>query len=183
MKVLLFNGSPRRNGNTAVAAAALAEAIRTEKPDCELQIINVTDFKLSPCVNCDACRSNGGNCVTPDDSAKLMQLMAEADAAVFATPVYWWGVTAQLKMLIDKFYSKEEEFRKKTKRIGVFSVGGAELSDPEYRIIAEQFNCICEFLNWKMVFSVSAQAGAAGELSGNHEKIAELKKAAAKLFA
>jgi multimeric flavodoxin WrbA len=62
---------------------------------------------------------------------------------IFGTPVYWWGISAQLKMLIDKFYSKSKQFAKQNKNRSV-SIGGAVLQDREYGLIKEQFSCICD---------------------------------------
>ena len=106
---------------------------------------------------------------------EMIDAIAEADMLVFATPVYWWGVTAQLKLIIDKMYSKCEVLKATNKKVGIIAIGEAEQEDPQYELIAKQFECICEYLGWKIIFSKSYTAGAAGELAENKEAVAELE--------
>ena len=55
-------------------------------------------MKIAPCLGCDGCKRGEKICVQKDDSQLLMNEMRQADYIVFATPVYWWGMTAQLKL-------------------------------------------------------------------------------------
>ena len=174
MKILILNGSPRMDGNTRTALNEIAKGIRANKSGAELEFIDVVKCKLSPCIACDACKKNGGICVMPDETPILVQKVFEADVVIFGTPVYWWGVTAQLKTVIDKFYSKDIAFGKQKKRIGLVTVGAAGLEDREYELIRAQFECICNFLGWTLLFSESISAWNVGDLAKNTQKMAEL---------
>ena len=103
-------------------------------------------------------------------------MIEAADFLLFATPVYWWGVSAQLKLIIDKFYACYERFQKcEGKRVGTIVIGEARLSDPQYEIIAKQFWCICDFLKWNKVFSNSYSADKPTDLSRNSAALEEIR--------
>lgn len=174
MKVILVNGSPRTNGNTKTALNEIYGGLRSNIPSAEVEMIDVAEYKLSGCVNCDSCLKNGGSCVQPDDSAKIIQKIYDADVVILGSAVYFWGVTAQLKIVVDKFYSKDEAFRKQKKKLGIVAVGAADLDDREYGLISEQFGCICDYLGWDLIFSHSVTAFEKGELAGDKGKLQEL---------
>lgn len=162
MNILLLNGSPRPKGNTR----SLLERLTTRlvQQGHQVELLTVSSLNLSNCLACDGCAKNGGHCVRPDDTDAAMDKVAQADAVVFATPVYFWGITAQLKLLLDKFYSRDTQFMEMHKRMGLLTVGGAELTDPQYRLIQEQFTCIADYLHWDLRFSVSFSASDPGEV-------------------
>ena len=176
MKVLLLNGSPRVNGNTKTALKAVAEGI-VENCEFDVELIDVTKYDIKGCMGCDYCKKSGGVCVIKnDDAPALVEKIYEADVVIFGSPVYWWGITAQLKSLIDRIYCKNETLNTLKKKIGVVAVGAAELSDREYELISGQFQCICEFLNWDLIIDESISAWAVGDLSKDEKKLFELKE-------
>ena len=59
----------------------------------------------------------------PDESDAVIRKIAEADAVIFGIPVYWWGMSAQLKMVVDKFYSQDSQFKTMKKKIGMVLQG------------------------------------------------------------
>jgi multimeric flavodoxin WrbA len=60
---------------------------------------------IRPCTNCDACiPEDGPFCVLGDDMQPLYRQFIEADLVVLATPVYWWSISAQLKLFVDRLY-------------------------------------------------------------------------------
>ncbi len=171
MNVLMLNGSPRKNGNTVSALKALKTGL---EPRHQVELLHAVDLKLKGCIACDGCKHNGGRCVLPDDGAMWMEKVAAADLIVFGTPVYWWGVSAQLKLALDKFYSKDEAFHTAHKKLGIVSVGAAELDDPEYRLISGQFRCIAEFLGWQLILDEAFSAVNPGDLAADAAILAEL---------
>lgn len=173
MKILILNGSPRLNGNTRTALNEIAQGIHTNIPDAEVEFIDVTRQKLSGCTNCDSCKKNGGDCVMPDDSAKLIKKIFDSEVVIFGTPVYFWGINAQMKMVIDKMYSRDDQFPK-DKKIGIVAVGEDALENRQYGLIREQFECICNYLGWNIVFSQSISAHKVGDLAGDKAKLQEL---------
>ncbi|AMP21173.1 hypothetical protein AZF37_08385 [endosymbiont 'TC1' of Trimyema compressum] len=177
MKLLILNGSPRMKGTTKRALSLLEESISLNKNDAEIDFYDISKMKLSACHNCDGCRRNGGTCVVADDGIFLQEKIFEADTLILGSPVYWWGITAQLKMVIDKFYSKEEIYfnKKMVKNIGLITVGASEVDNPQYRIIREQFECICRFLNWNLMFSKDIATRDKVDIMENDILMAEIK--------
>ncbi len=175
MKVLVLNGSPRMTGNTRAALQEFIAGVTANLPAVQVEMLDVTRHRVGGCVACDGCKRNGGNCVQPDESAALIQKVADADVIVFGTPVYWWGVSSQLKALLDKFYSKDEVFHTQKKKIATVAVGAATLDDPEYTLIRDQFKCIADYLGWQRLFDAAVSAHAPGDFAGNSAKVAELR--------
>jgi len=176
MKILVLNGSPRLNGNTCDAIEAVVSGIEANKKDATVEIIDINKYRLGFCQNCDACKSNGGSCVTDIDSNLLVGKVVEADMLIFASPVYWWGISAQLKTLIDKMYSRSGELKKQSKNVGVLAVGGAPVTNTQYRLISEQFKCITAYLGWQLVFDEAISAYQIGDLEANQARIVELNR-------
>ncbi len=172
MKKLILNGSPRQ-GNTVAAISAF-----TEGRSDEFEIINLKDKKIAPCRACLACR-NEGDCIDRDDTNDVMKKIEEADFILFATPVYWWGVSAQLKLAIDKMYSRFNLL--KGKRIGVIAIGEDELAGPQYKIIEDTFSCIADYLDWNMVFYEPVSADEKDDLANRPEDLAGIAALADKI--
>jgi multimeric flavodoxin WrbA len=101
IQVIGFAGSPRIGGNTdtlldevlrgAVEAGATAEKTQLSR------------LVIGPCLACDACVKTGV-CVQRDDMQELVEKMKRGDIWVLATPIYWWGPSAQLKAFVDRWY-------------------------------------------------------------------------------
>lgn len=168
MKILILNGSPRLHGNTSKVVRTLDSMLAQEHT---VELLDICSMQLSGCVACDACKANGGHCVRPDES----------DAVIFGTPVYWWGMSAQLKMVVDKFYSQDSQFKTMKKKIGVVVTGANGLDNPQYRLIDEQFRCIAEYLHWDMAFSLAFAAYEPGEVMQQEGILAQLQDACEKI--
>ena len=103
----------------------------------------------------------------------IVDKIVEADVVVFATPVYWWGITAQMKMVIDKCYCKGALL--KNKKVGIIVVGGAETDDKQYELIKGQFDCISEYLSWDVLFYNAYSATKTDDLAKDESVIKELE--------
>lgn len=168
MKIVILNGSPRK-GNVYAAINAFAAA--AEKKN-DVEIIDTDSVNVSPCKGCGACQCYKG-CVAKDDSNMVVDKIVSADMIVFATPVYWWGMTAQLKTVIDKCYCKGAQL--KGKKVGVIIVGGASVEDPQYELISTQFRSMAGYLSWELAFTKAYSATAKGELAADTAAMDELK--------
>ena len=114
MNILFLNGSPRHHGNTRAALQTMKAILEDGNT---VEALDVCTLKLSGCCACDGCKQNGGHCVCPDESDAVIQKIVQADAVIFGTPVYWWGMSAQLKMVVDKFYSQDSQFKTMKKKL------------------------------------------------------------------
>jgi multimeric flavodoxin WrbA len=98
-KVLGIFGSPRRGGNTELL---VEEALKgAEKEGAEVERIYLSDFTITPCKECHGC-DNTGNCVILDDMEKIYPKLLETDVLILASPIFFYGVTAWAKALIDR---------------------------------------------------------------------------------
>lgn len=100
MKILGIAGSPRRNGNTDIllrqAMLGAAEA------GAETRTVVLSALNINPCRHCDGCLRAGGRCVIEDDMQWLHLDLREADGIVLASPIFFMGITAQAKAMIDR---------------------------------------------------------------------------------
>ena len=119
-KVLVFMGSPRARGNSTILAEQAAEGAR--KAGAEVEIFRLAKMNIGPCLACEGCRKKGADgCVRKDDMKPLYAKIRGADALIIAGPVYWFSISAQVKLFLDRLYAfGAEEYRPlKGKRIGV----------------------------------------------------------------
>jgi len=99
IRVLGLFGSPRRGGNTEIL---LEEALKgAEKEGAKVERLYLSDFTLTPCKECHGC-DRTGNCVILDDMQKIYPRLLEADIVILASPIFFYGVTAWAKALIDR---------------------------------------------------------------------------------
>lgn len=168
MGILLINGSPRKNGNTHL----LAKEIFSNLEGAEL--INVCEYNIKGCLGCEACRNNGNICVIKDDGKYLTDKIKENDTIIFLSPMYWWGITSQLKSLIDRMYVDDYLKNKKKKNIGIISIGADDLEDKEYEIVKIQFESMCHYFDWNFSLNHSFCARKKGEVLENDIKIKKI---------
>ena len=102
MKILVFNGSPKREkSDTMVVTRAFLEGMR-EYEEQDIHVIDVIDKKIEYCTGCFSCMRNGGTCVIDDDMRGILEEILQSDLLVFSFPLYCYGMPAPLKALIDR---------------------------------------------------------------------------------
>ena len=111
----------------------------------EVELVFVTDYRIHPCTGCNACYTSEGNrCVQQDDMAVIYEKLRSAEIVVAASPVYFYGISAQLKALVDRLHTPMRN-RFSIKKLGLILVGAAtlpDLFDPilfQYRMILRFF--------------------------------------------
>jgi len=103
-KVVIVKGSPRKNGNSSILASRVAAGAKAAGAEVELFYLHGMDIR--PCTACDACRESGAApCVIDDDMQTLYPRLCAADALVIASPIYWFCVSAQTKLFMDRCYA------------------------------------------------------------------------------
>ncbi len=99
MKVIAFHASPRVGGNTDLL---LAETLRAVDPAFHtVRLFRLDSMNLRPCRNCGGCEGTGV-CVAKDDMAEIYESIREADRIVLASPIFFFGLSAQAKIMIDR---------------------------------------------------------------------------------
>ncbi len=113
MKVLLINGSPRKNGNTALALEEMRKVFEAE--GVEAEIVHVGNQPIRGCVGCGGCAKKG-RCVFDDAVNAVAEKFEAADGLVVGSPVYYAGPNATVQALMDRlFYSAHFD---KTMKVG-----------------------------------------------------------------
>jgi multimeric flavodoxin WrbA len=103
-KITVLLGSPRKNGNSTILAAQLAEGAKSAGG--EVRSFDLSELDIAACSGCGSCQdSPGSGCVIEDGMREVYREVTSADALVFAGPVYWFSVSAQTKIAIDRLYA------------------------------------------------------------------------------
>jgi len=173
MKTVIINGSPRKEGNTSFFVNQLDESLKYQSASNEISIITANELNLKGCQACEACFKNGGNCIVDSDTNKMVSEIFTADCIIFATPVYFFGITAQLKLVLDKLYCTfGSDQTLAGKKIGLISIGGDDTASQQYTIIENQFKMAADYIKWELIFSESFSALKKGDL----ENITSIKE-------
>lgn len=125
-RIVVLVGSVRKGGNTELLARAFAESAEKKH---EVEMISVADHDIHPCVGCNSCyTSEGHRCFQKDDMQQIYEKLKQADVLVIASPVYFYGLSAQLKTMVDRLHTPmRNEFP--IKKMGLILAGAAELPD------------------------------------------------------
>ncbi len=100
MKILGISGSPRPGGNTDILLDRAIEGARDSGAEAEKVVLN--SLKFVPCQECERLRDDG-SCIVEDDMQPLYRKVIEADALILASPIFFGSLSAQTKMMIDRF--------------------------------------------------------------------------------
>ena len=104
MKILVLNGSPRSNGNTAGMVNVFRET--AESKGHQVSVFNVCRMEIKGCLACEYCHGQGhGSCVQKDDMQEIYKELKDTEMLVLGAPIYYHGISGQLKCVIDRFYS------------------------------------------------------------------------------
>lgn len=140
MKVLVINGSPRKErSNTLKVTRAFLEGMNWEE-NCSVEILHAIDLDVKYCRECYSCWTyTPGRCVIKDDMAEVLQKYLEADAVIFSTPVHTFGVSAPLKAVIDRLIPGNLpiiEERKIENKVKVIHPSRYDMAHQRYVLIA-----------------------------------------------
>ena len=104
-KILILKGSPQKNGNCAMLADQVNRGAQQMGAQVDSYLLHEMDIR--PCNACNTCLQSGGVCIVKDDMQLLYPKIKQADALVIASPVYWYTMSAQVKLFIDRWYALE----------------------------------------------------------------------------
>jgi len=149
MNILVLNGSPRPNGNTH----SLIESFKkgAESSNHNVKVINVCNQKIHACTGCAYCRNEGlSKCVFDDDMIDIINNSNHADLIVFASPIYYWGLTGQLQSTISRFYSTRRPNCKKYALILTSDSNGA------FDAVLQQFSNIAQYFQGEIIGTITS---------------------------
>ena len=141
--IVILIGSMRKGGNTDLLARRFAEGAAEHN---NVEIIPVSDYKVAPCIGCNTCFTREGNaCFNHDDMDGIYEKLRRADILVIASPVYFYGISAELKAIIDRLHTPmRNSFA--IRKLALLLVGAASLPnlfDPillQYQMILDFFH-------------------------------------------
>lgn len=175
MKILVLNGSPRPKGNTKQMIEAFQEGAAASGH--QVDIVDVCQKRIAGCLACEYCHTKGnGTCIQKDDMLGVYKLLHEADMLVIASPIYYHGISGQLKCVLDRFYSvayptKPPHLKKVAM---ILSSGDANMYDGALFSFQGDF---LDFLGLENMGVFTAH----GEENGSADKLEELKAFGASL--
>ncbi len=173
MKMVALIGSPRKGGNTDLLVDAFKEGAESRKARLKKVYLNRLD--ISGCQGCLSCHKTG-MCKQKDDMQEVYKNMLESDVWVIATPVYWWGPTAQMKTAIDRMYCLcfgENPGIIEGKKV-VLITASADVPKDAARHLLGMMRESFDFLKMKWAGQLLIQAHKKGEVA---KKPGELRKA------
>jgi multimeric flavodoxin WrbA len=175
MKVLALNGSPRKDGNTVTLQKKFLEGI-SQNQDNTVREIDLQGKNINPCIACNACEKRGDKyCVISDDTRAIYDAFLNSDLVVFSTPVYWWGMTAQIKLFVDRLYAliwDAGNLRFRKKKIVLILTFGGEEPNSGADLVVNTFKEISEYIGWELI-KVIRYCSKDGHVSKDKQKLSE----------
>ena len=143
MNILVLTGSPRKNGNSACLAQRFIDG--ATEAGHRVTRFDAAQSKVHPCIACNSCGMDGP-CIFKDDFDIVREHIIPADMVVFATPMYYFGISAQLKAVIDRFYAINGQIHvpKKAALLMTYANTAASQAAP----IAAHYDVLLDYLGW-----------------------------------
>lgn len=155
MKILLINGSPRKNSNTMVITEAFIRGLMNNGEN-ELQRYDLSDCDIKACLGCYSCwGKNAGRCVIDDDMTKIRGDILDSDIIIESFPLYFFGIPSGMKAFTDRLlpftmqYVGGESFHEMRykellkKKLVIISSCGYSEADAMYGAVKHQYDLIC----------------------------------------
>ncbi len=143
MKILVLGGSPNRKGSTQLLIDSFQQG--AEEAGHTVTVLNAAHMNVHPCTGCIACGYDGP-CVQKDDMQEIRKKVMESDMLVFATPLYFFGISAQLKTVIDRFCAFSSRIHTRNMKSALLSVAWND-DDWTMDAIREHYLTLVKYLN------------------------------------
>ena len=175
MQITVIEGSPHLKGASSTIANRFVEG--AVEAGHTVEVVEVVRLKVGMCRACNACGTSGP-CIQDDDMKSIRAKVMSSDLVVFVTPVYFCGFSAQLKTVIDRFYSFSSSLR--TRNTGaVLIAASADRQDWTMDAVRIQFDSMCRYLNMQdrgRVLAVGCGSAEAARISRFMDEAYELGK-------
>ena len=145
MKIVVLTGSPRRNGNTNYMAERFIAGATAAGH--EVFKFNCAGSDVAGCLGCNHCGMDGP-CIYDDDFSKLRPKLIAADLVAFVSPMYYFGFSAQLKLVIDRFYAINGKIKGAAKK-AVFMMAYADTAKSEAEAMTAHYKTLIRYLGWQ----------------------------------
>jgi multimeric flavodoxin WrbA len=177
-QVLVILGSPRRKGNSSTLAARISRGAKSA--GAEVETLFLQDLKISPCRGCDTCQKHDSKgCAIKDDMQEIYPKLIRSAAWVIASPVYWFTMSAQTKIFMDRCYALPAYAKNPFagKRIAIaMSYGDADPVKSGCVNALRTFQDAYRYTRSKIVGMVYGSAMKAGEIANNEALMREAEE-------
>lgn len=151
MKVLVIKSSGNKNGSSNMLANEFIKG--ASENGHEIIEFDVIRKNIKPCLGCGACGMNG-SCVQKDDyENELKGLIKDSDVIVFVFPIYYFGWPAQIKAVIDRFYSHTTELTNMHKKTVMLTVAWNG-DDETFHVTRDYYAKVCDYMKFESLGSV-----------------------------
>lgn len=144
MKILVLTGSPRKGGNSSTLADNFTKGAK--EAGHHVERFDAAFKNVHPCIGCNKCGMNG-DCIFKDDFEFVRRHITDSDVVVFATPMYYFGISAQLKAVIDRFYAVNGKIHRPKKAVLLMTY--ANTSPTEAEPIKKHYEVLLNYLGWQ----------------------------------
>lgn len=146
MKILVITGSPHKKGTSALLADEFIKG--AEEKGHNVFRFDSAFEELHPCVACESCKTGDKKCIYKDGMEKLNPKLFEADMVVFVTPLYYFGFSSQIKMVIDRFHANNYKIINTNKKAMLLATSAAA-NDWTMEGLVTNYKNIIRFLGWE----------------------------------
>ncbi|MHA2075249.1 MAG: flavodoxin family protein [Candidatus Hodarchaeales archaeon] len=174
-RIVIIKGSPRRGGNSCSLADSVIQGAKDN--DAHVDDFFLQKMNIKPCNACNACiKQVEKECIIDDDMQAIYSALREADAIVIASPTYWFNISAQTKLFIDRLYGLVEPNKDimRSKKIGIILTYGDSDQYSSGAINAiNSFKDTFRYIGSEIVGIVHGSASDKGEIKKNQDLMDE----------
>lgn len=145
MKIIIIESSPHKNGSSNLLAESFVRGAK--EAGNSVTVFDAARADIHPCFACEACGMSGP-CTQKDDMGKLKEMILQSGMVVFVTPLYYFGMSAQLKIVIDRFYSFNSMLHSKDLKTALIATAW-DSNKEKMRPLAEHYKMICRYLGFE----------------------------------
>ena len=145
MKIVVLMGSPNRNGSTSILVDSFKKG--AEKNSHTVDVIYVCPADIHPCTGCVACGCEG-DCVQRDDNPMIREKLLGCNMVVFATPLYYYGMSAQLKAVVDRFCSYNSSLNRRHLKSALLTVAW-NADDWTFDALTAHYKTLVRYINFE----------------------------------
>ena len=143
MKIVILKGSPNKDGSTNLLAESFMQGAR--EAEHSIEVVDTAHANIHPCIGCIKCGYEGP-CVQKDDAEFIRKKILSADMMVFVTPLYYYGMSAQLKTMIDRFCAFNSSIQRKHLKSALLTVAWNS-DDWTFTALETHYKTLVHYLN------------------------------------
>ena len=145
MRIIVLMGSPNKKGSTAILVDEFCRGAR--ESGHYVEVIDVCHADIHPCTGCVHCGYEGP-CVQKDDVERIRRELLSSDMVVFATPLYYYGMSAQLKTVVDRFCAYNSSLNSRHLKSALLTVAWNS-DDWTFEALAAHYRTLVRYINFE----------------------------------